>query len=154
VSALPFIVGALFAAAGGVACDRLCRRLGPRWGCRIPGVVGLLMGAWLMLAGAAAPNPAVAVLLLAVCFGFTQFTEGAYWQGTTYAAGPHTPTASGVLNMGGNVAGFLAPVVGLVVDRLGWWSALATGSAFAVLGAALWLFVGTGWARAEQGRGP
>jgi ACS family glucarate transporter-like MFS transporter len=152
VSAAPLIVGALFAAAGGAACDRLCRRLGPRWGCRIPGIVGLLMGAWMMLAGAAAPNPAVAVLLLALCFGFTQFTEGAYWQGTTYAAGLHTATASGVLNMGGNIAGFLAPVVGMIVDRLGWWTALATGSAFALLGAALWLFVGAGpgWARTQD----
>jgi sugar phosphate permease len=50
-----------------------------------------------------------------------------------------------VLNTGGNLAGFLAPVVGLIVDRLGWWSALATGSAFALLGAVLWLFV-----RADQ----
>lgn len=152
VGALPFIVGALFAAAGGVACDALCRRIGPRWGCRIPGIIGLLMGAWLMLAGAAAPGAVTAVLLLALCFGFTQFTEGAYWQGTTYAAGPHTATASGVLNMGGNLAGFLAPVVGFVVDSLGWWSALATGSAFAVLGAVLWLFVGAGDAGWGSGR--
>lgn len=142
LNALPFIVGALFAAAGGAVCDRLCQRIGPRWGCRLPGMVGLLMGAWLLLAGANAPNAMVAVIMLSLCFGFTQFTEGAYWQGTTYAAGPHTATASGVLNMGGNIAGFLAPAVGLMVDQLGWWSALATGSVFAVMGAVLWLFVG------------
>ena len=142
INALPFIVGALFAAAGGAACDRLCLRIGPRWGCRVPGIVGLVMVAWLLLAGAGAPNPIVAVVMLSLCFGFTQFTEGAYWQATTYAAGPYTATASGVLNMGGNLAGFLAPVVGLIVDNLGWWPALATGSAFALLGAALWLFIG------------
>lgn len=143
LNAIPFITGALFAAAGGVACDRLCRRLGPRWGCRLPGMLGLVMVAWLLLVGAGSRNPVTAVVLLSLCFGFTQFTEGAYWQGTTYAAGPHTATASGVLNMGGNVAGFLAPVVGLIVDRLGWWPALATGSAFALIGAALWLLIGT-----------
>jgi predicted MFS family arabinose efflux permease len=99
------------------------------------------MVAWLMLAGAASPDPLTAVALLALCFGFTQFTEGAYWQAATYAAGPHTATAGGVLNTGGNMAGFLAPVVGLLVDRLGWWAVLATGSGFAVLGAVLWLFV-------------
>jgi ACS family glucarate transporter-like MFS transporter len=142
--ALPFVAGAVLAAVGGVTCDALCRRLGPRWGCRLPGIVGLLMVAWLMLAGAAAPNPLVAVALLALCFGFTQFTEGAYWQGTTFVAGPHTATATGVLNTGGNLAGFLAPIVGLVVDRLGWWSALATGSAFALAGAILWLLVDAG----------
>jgi ACS family glucarate transporter-like MFS transporter len=102
------------------------------------------MVAWLLLVGAAAPNPLTAVILLALCFGFTQFTEGAYWQGTTYAAGPHTATACGVLNTGGNLAGFLAPVVGFLVDHFGWWVALVTGSGFALLGAVLWLLIDAG----------
>lgn len=139
--AAPFIVGAVLAAVGGVVCDALCRRIGPRWGCRLPGVVGLVMVAWLLLAGAASPSPWTAGILLSLCFGFTQFTEGAYWQGTTYAAGPHTATATGVLNTGGNLAGFLAPLVGYLVDHFGWWTALVTGSGFALLGAVLWLFV-------------
>jgi ACS family glucarate transporter-like MFS transporter len=139
--AAPFIVGAILAAVGGVVCDVLCRRIGPRWGCRLPGIVGLVMVAWLLLAGAASPSPITAGVLLSLCFGFTQFTEGAYWQGTTYAAGPHTATATGVLNTGGNLAGFLAPLVGYLVDHFGWWTALVTGSGFALLGAVLWLFV-------------
>jgi ACS family glucarate transporter-like MFS transporter len=147
VSALPFLVGAVLAAAGGMTCDALCRRIGPRWGCRLPGIIGLVMVAWFLLAGAASPSPVTAVLLLALCFGFTQFTEGAYWQGTTYAAGPHTATACGVLNTGGNLAGFLSPVVGMTVDRFGWWAALATGSGFALLGALLWLFINAGQPR-------
>ncbi len=141
VSALPFLTGAVLAAVGGVVCDWLCRRIGPRWGCRLPGIVGLVMVAWLLLAGAASPSPLMAVALLSLCFGFTQFTEGAYWQGTTYVAGPHTATACGVLNTGGNLAGFLAPVVGFLVDQFGWWAALVTGSGFALLGALLWLLV-------------
>lgn len=141
LSALPFLVGAGFAVVGGVVCDTLSRRIGPRWGCRVPGVVGLVMVAWLLLAGAGSPNPILAVALLSLCFGFTQFTEGAYAQGPTFVAGRHAATAYGVVNTGGNLAGFLAPVVGLIVDRLGWWSALATGSGFALLGAVLWLFV-------------
>jgi ACS family glucarate transporter-like MFS transporter len=139
--AAPFIVGAILAAVGGVVCDFLCRRIGPRWGCRLPGIVGLVMVAWLLLAGAASPSPITAGVLLSLCFGFTQFTEGAYWQATTYAAGPNTATATGVLNTGGNFAGFLAPLVGYLVDQFGWWTALVTGSGFALLGAVLWLFV-------------
>jgi hypothetical protein len=46
-----------------------------------------------------------------------------------------------VLNTGGNLAGFLAPVVGFLVDQFGWWAALVTGSGFALFGALLWLFV-------------
>ena len=142
--ALPFIVGAVLAAVGGATCDWLCGRVGMLWGCRAPAIAGLLMVAWLLLAGAAAPNAYVAVALLSLCFGFTQFTEGAFWQGTTAAAGPHTATATGVLNTGGNLVGFLAPLVGYLVDTTGWWSALATGSAFAVLAALLWLLVRVG----------
>jgi ACS family glucarate transporter-like MFS transporter len=139
--ALPFIVGAVLAAIGGATCDLLSKRLGLALGCRLPAIAGLLMVAWLLLAGAAAPNAYVAAALLALCFGFTQFTEGAYWQGTTAVAGRHTATATGVLNTGGNLVGFLAPLVGYLVDTFGWWTALATGSGFALVGAALWLLV-------------
>jgi cyanate permease len=45
------------------------------------------------------------------------------------------------MNTGGNLAGFLAPVVGLVLDRFGWVPTLATGSVFAIVAAVLWLFV-------------
>jgi ACS family glucarate transporter-like MFS transporter len=139
--AAPFVAGAVLAAAGGLVCDWLCRRIGPRWGCRLPAIVGLLMVAWLLLAGATAGNPYVAVALLALCFGFTQFTEGSYWSGATFAAGRHTCAATGVLNTGGNLPGFLAPLIGWMVDHAGWLPTLASGSGFALLGALLWLFV-------------
>ena len=139
---LPFAVGAVLAAVGGLTCDALCRRIGARWGCRLPAMVGLVLVAVFLLAGVYAMNPYVAVSLLSLCFGFTQFTEGAFWSATTYAAGPHTSTATGVLNTGGNAAGFLAPVVGMMVDQFGWLATLASGSAFALTGAAMWLFIG------------
>jgi MFS transporter, ACS family, glucarate transporter len=152
--AMPFVVGAVLAAAGGVTCNGLCRRIGPRWGCRLPGIVGLVMVAVLLLIGARSASPITAVVLLSLCFGFTQFTEGAYWQGTTLAAGPHTATATGVLNTGGNLAGFLAPLVGLVVVHLGWLPALAAGSGFALCGALLWSFVGRDWSGAAPAATP
>ena len=139
---LPFAVGAVLAAVGGLTCDALCRRIGARWGCRLPAMVGLVLVAVFLLAGVYAMNPYVAVSLLSLCFGFTQFTEGAFWSATTYAAGPHTSTATGVLNTGGNAAGFLAPVVGMMVDQFGWLTTFASGSAFALTGAAMWLFIG------------
>jgi hypothetical protein len=42
---------------------------------------------------------------------------------------------------GGNAAGFLAPVVGIMLDQFGWLPTLASGSVFAITGAALWLFI-------------
>ena len=151
--ALPFVTGAALAAAGGLVCDTLCRRIGSRWGCRLPAMSGLVLVAVFLIAGAYSVNPYVAVTLLSLCFGFTQFTEGAFWSASTYAAGPHTATATGVMNTGGNAAGFLAPVVGTMVDQLGWLATLASGSAFALTGAAIWLFIGaqeSGALRAQE----
>jgi ACS family glucarate transporter-like MFS transporter len=141
MSSLPFITGAVFAAVGGGVCDAMCKRIGPQWGCRLPAIVGLLMVGILLLAGAESPDAYIAVALLSLCFGFTQFIEGPFWAASTYIAGRHTAAATGVLNSGGNVAGILAPLVGLVIDRLGWSAMLVSGSGFAVLGAVLWLFV-------------
>jgi hypothetical protein len=104
-------------------------------------MMGLTLVAALLLAGSQAANPYVAVGLLSLCFGFTQFTEGAFGAGASYTGGPHAATAYGVVNTGGNAAGFLAPVVGLMVDQAGWLWTLASGSAFALTGAGLWLFI-------------
>ena len=138
----------MLAGIGGLTCDALCKRVGATWGCRIPAMTGLVLVAILLLAGLYAANAYVAVALLSLCFGFTQFTEGAFWSASTYVAGPHTAAATGVLNTGGNAAGFLAPVVGMMVDHLGWLATLASGSVFALVGAGLWLLV-----RIEPGSG-
>lgn len=138
---LPFITGAGLAAIGGLTCDALCKRVGATWGCRLPAMCGLALVAVFLIAGVYASNPYVAVALLSLCFGFTQFTEGAFWSASTYVAGPHTSAATGVMNTGGNAAGFLAPAVGLMVDHLGWLPTFVSGSAFAIIGAALWLLI-------------
>lgn len=146
-AALPWIVASVGAMVGGEACDRLSRRLGPRWGCRIPGIAGLLAAAVFLYSGSAAPNAVVAIVLLSVCIAGQQFTEGAYWQGTTYVGGRYATAACGVLNTGGNLAGIVAtPMVPLLKDEFGWFVALASGSVFALIGAALWLFI-----RADRG---
>jgi len=138
---LPFIVGSILATAGGIFCDKMCHRLGPRWGCAMPSAIALLLVAVLLPAGLYVQHPYVAVALLSLCFGFTQFTEGSFWAASTYAAGPHTGTATGLMNTGGNLPGLLAPLIGFMVDRFGWSPTIASGSLFAVLSAALWMMV-------------
>lgn len=144
---LPWATGSAMAAVGGFVCDRLCHRVGGRWGCRLPAMTGLLLVSGLLLAGLKAADPYVAVGLLALCFGFQQMTEGPYASAATYVGGPHASTAYAVANTGGNAAGFLAPVIGLMVDRAGWFVTLASGSAFAIAAAVIWLFI-----RVEQDR--
>lgn len=57
--------------AGGWACDRLCKQLGLRWGCRWPIIVGLLASGALMLGVAFNPDARVAALMLGLCFSST-----------------------------------------------------------------------------------
>jgi ACS family glucarate transporter-like MFS transporter len=141
-AAAPWIVGAIAASIGGLWCDRLCKRIGFRWGCRIPGIVGLSLVAGLLFLGAKAENPYLAVVFLSLSFGCTQLTEGAYWAAAISVSGKHASAAAGVMNTGGNVVGGIgALLVPITAEAFGWVPALATGSVFAMIGVVLWLFV-------------
>ena len=118
---LPWLCGAVMASVGGYTCDTLCARLGPRWGCRIPAITGLLGAGLFLYAGLYASSPYSAVALLSLCFASTQLTEGAYWSAQTYVAGPYTAPACGVMNTGGNLAGIVvAPLMPYLASHVGW----------------------------------
>ncbi len=141
-AAAPWMVGAVAASVGGLLCDRLCKRIGSRWGCRIPGIVGLGLAAGLLFLGATTKNPYLAVLFLSLSFGCTQLTEGAYWAAAIFVSGKHASAATGIMNTGGNaVGGIGALLVPFTAEVFGWVPALATGSVFAIIGVGLWLLV-------------
>jgi ACS family glucarate transporter-like MFS transporter len=141
-AAAPWMVGAVAASVGGLWCDRLCKRIGPRWGCRIPGIIGLSLAAGLLILGATAKNPYLAVVFLSVSFGSTQLTEGPYWTAAIYVSGKYAPAGTGVMNTGGNIVGGIgALLVPITAEAFGWVPALATGSIFAIIGIGLWFFV-------------
>ncbi|MDH3519238.1 MAG: MFS transporter [Myxococcales bacterium] len=141
-ASVPWLTGALGAAIGGAICDWACKRFGPRWGCRGPCVAALVLVAITLLIGAAVKNAYVALVFLSLAFALQQFTEGTYWAGTTFVAGRHTATASGILNTGGNLVGILSTqMFVLLEDRFGAMVAVASGAVFALLGAALWLLI-------------
>jgi ACS family glucarate transporter-like MFS transporter len=145
-AAAPWLTGALGALIGGVVSDRLCKSRGMAFGCRMPVVVGLLLSGVLLLAGATAHDPVLAVVFLSLCLGFQQMAEGPFWAATISVSGKHSSSACGVLNTGGNVVGGIgALMVPVTVEYFGWPIALGTGTAFAFIGALLWL-----WIRADR----
>jgi ACS family glucarate transporter-like MFS transporter len=142
LAAVPWIVGAGGAAAGGFLADAMARRYGLRLGYRVPGVVGLAGAGLLLLAAAGVPDPYLAVVLLSLCLAFQQLTEGPFWAATVAVSGRHAATGCGVLNTGGNIVGGVgALLVPFTADRLGWIPALATTAVFGFAGAGLWLLV-------------
>ena len=89
-----------------------------------------------------ADDPYVAVILLCICFGCNQITEAAYWATAIAISGKHAAAATGVMNTGGNVVGFVGGMlVPVTAAWLGWVSAMSTGALFAIVGAILWLFI-------------
>jgi ACS family glucarate transporter-like MFS transporter len=124
----------------------MMRRFGLRRGARVLPVVGLVASAGLLAAGAWTTHPALAVALLAGCFGMNQLTEASFWATTIGVAGRHASTATGVLNTGGNLVGFVGAVlVPVIAQALGWSWAIASGALVALVGAVLW-----GWIRGDR----
>jgi len=137
-----WMVGSVTASLGGALCDRLCARFGPRAGCRITIVGGLLVCAPLLVAGAMVADPILAVTLLSLSFGATQLTDGPFWAAAMRIGGEHAPAATGLMNTGGNVVGGIGAIlVPLTARHFGWVIALSTGALFAVVGAGLWGFI-------------
>ncbi len=105
-------------------------------------VIGLVSAAVFIVGAAFARDDQTAVVLLALCLGFQQLTEGAFWGATTAVGGRYAATACGVLNTGGNIVGGVgALLVPLTAETFGWAAAVASGAGFAVVGAALWFFI-------------
>lgn len=142
VSSSQWIAGAVGAVLGGWICDKLCRRIGLRWGCRWPIIVGMLMSAALLVAGAFLDNAMLAAGMLALCFFFNQMTESTYWATSIAIGNQYAGTAGGIMNTGANIMGILnAILVPLFAKHVGWELALSSGAVFAVIGAILLLFV-------------
>jgi ACS family glucarate transporter-like MFS transporter len=145
-AAAPWVTGAIGALIGGILCDRVSARWGRRLGHRWIAVIGLAAAGLLLVGAALASAPLVAVLLLSLCLGFQQSTEPVFWSAAISVSGRHASSACGVMNTGGNVVGGVgALLVPRTVRALGWPAALATGTAFAIVGALLWC-----WIRADR----
>lgn len=139
-----WIAAAVGATAGGLLCDSLCRRYGMRRGCRWPAMFGVTLSGLFLLAGSISGSAYIAVACLAASFLFNQLTEGAFWAAGIAIGGRHAAAACGVMNTGGNAAGFVnALLVPFTATTLGWTAALVTGTAFAFASALLWLFIRT-----------
>ncbi len=141
-----WVAGGVGAALGGWVCDRMCRRIGLRWGCRWPVLVGMVLSGLLLIGGTFTGHAQLAVAMFVLCFFFNQVTEGGYWSVSIAVGGEHAGAAGGVLNTGGNAMGVVnALLVPVVAGTLGWSVAMSLGGVLALLGAMLML-----WVRADR----
>ncbi len=146
ITSAQWLAGAAGAFAGGWAGDYLCHRLGVRWGCRWPIVIGCSISALLLLGVAYHPNAYVAAAMLGACFFFNQFTEGAFAANGAAIGGRHSGSVYGLFNTGANLMGFFnAILLSGLAAKFGWKTAIASGAGFAILSVLFILF-----SRADQ----
>ncbi len=141
-TAAQWILGAVGATVGGFGCDLLVRKLGIRRGTRYQTMIALILSGSFLYIGAMSDDVMITVVLLCCSFGFTQLTEAPMWVATMGVAGRHSQVATGVLNTGGNIPGVVGGLmVPAIAGWFGWPAAIASGSIFAFVGAALWIFI-------------
>jgi MFS family permease len=128
---------------GGWLSDRFITRFGIRNGRRIVPVVGLTVSAILVYIGCNVTGTLATVTLLCLSLGVAASTDGPYWAAAIDAGGRHSGTGGAIFNTGGNLGGMLAPVVTpLIAKWAGWSAGLYAGGAVALIGVAVWFFIG------------
>jgi MFS family permease len=78
---------------------------------RIVPAVALSCSAILLFFGARLSSPLEAATLMCCALGLAAATEGPYWTAAAEVGGSHVGAASATLNTGGNVGGFLGPLL-------------------------------------------
>ncbi len=139
---LPFVVATVALPSIGYLSDRLAARRGALTGRRTVAMGCLVFCGLMLLAGAEATRPWMAVATISLSVAFLFSTEGPYWSTIIRLAGPNAGAAGGLMNMVGNLGGAVSTaVVPFLVHMMGWLGALASASLSAFIGAAFWLLI-------------
>lgn len=139
---LPFLLATVALPSMGYLSDRLSAVRGTLFGRRAVAIGCLLFCGLLLLVGAEATGPWMAVAAISVSVACLFSTEGPYWSTVIKLGGPHAGAAGGMMNTVGNLGGAVSTaVIPHLVHVFGWFGALASTSLVAILGAAFWLMI-------------
>lgn len=141
-SMLPFIAMALCSPLGGWIADILTKRHGKRVGRCGVAVLGIGLSAVFIALATQVESARLASIVLAGGAGALYLSQSAFWAVTADIAGRSAGSASGLMNMIGQIGGAttatLTPIIG---DAFGWTASFLVASGLAVLGSIAWLLV-------------
>jgi ACS family glucarate transporter-like MFS transporter len=139
-TSMTFVAWTLMTPLGGWASDRLVERYGRKTGRRLVPLVCLPLSAAVIVVAINLTSPAAVAGLLALSFGLASSTDGPFWACAIDVGGKHVGSAGAILNTGGNLGGFFAPLITpFIAAYFGWSWGLYAGSLLLAGGALVWL---------------
>ncbi|HEY8715873.1 MAG TPA: MFS transporter, partial [Candidatus Acidoferrum sp.] len=139
---LPFIAMAICSPLGGAISDKLVQRYGQRVGRSVMPVIGLLLSAIFLVLGARSVQPRVAGVVLAGGAGALYLAQSSFWAVTASISRGSSGSVSGFMNTGNQFGGMLtAQLTPIIALHWNWSAPFFVAAAFAVVGAAAWLFI-------------
>jgi ACS family glucarate transporter-like MFS transporter len=138
----PFLAMALLTPVGGLASDFAVRRIGRRRGRQSVVWFGLACSTSLLWWGSHTANNTLAILTLAVAAGFLGFASTGWWAVCNDLTRNFSGSLSGLVNMGGNLGGWISPVLtAYIATRFGWTRALDFAGLLTLAAGTLWFLV-------------
>jgi MFS family permease len=143
ISAMPLFFGGISCLVGGTLSDLFVRRTGrKRLGRALFPITGLTTSCACMAAIPFVREPMHAVALLCVANAAFDFGQGANWASIVDIGGSYAGTATGFINMIGNMGNFLQPPIGaLIFTKLGWNWLFGVYATMFFLAASMWLII-------------
>ena len=139
---LPFIATTSCCLMGGVMSDWLVRHRGQYAGRSLFGAFTLFLGGVFLICGSHAENPVAAALLLSGGAGALYLGQAVYYAVAAEVGGPYTGVVSGMVSMGGQIAGAAtASLTPFFASRYGWDTAFMIAAGVTFVCVMPWFFV-------------
>lgn len=141
-SMLPFLAMASCSPLGGWIADILTRRYGRRAGRCGVAVFGVALAAVFLALATQVESARLASIVLAGGAGALYLSQSSYWAVTADIAGRSAGTASGLMNMVGQIGGAVTAIVTpMIAEAWGWTASFLVAASLAALGSVAWLLV-------------
>lgn len=139
---LPFIAMTICCLLGGLVNDWAAGRYGLRWGRCVLASLSMIATGIFLVFGSTLHSAQSASLVLAASVGALYLSQSSYWSVTADIAGTHAGVVSGIMNMGGQIGGFVtALLTPVIADHFGWNVPFFVASVLCLLGGLAWLVV-------------
>ena len=129
-------------AIGGFSTDVMCRLFGAIRGRRCIVMTGMGLGSLFALLGVNMTDHWSVAACLAISMGALGMCEGVFWTTATDIGGQARGFSGAFMNTGGNVGGFISPVLTpFMAQTMGWPGAITVACVIAGLGGLLWFVI-------------